>query len=68
MFWLSISNVAPALDPIAANTRPGSILRRFWQFCQSYGEYQATPPKQRRNFILRMEQNAEKTPCRSGGF
>ena len=67
MFWLSISNVSPALDPIAADSRPGSILRKFWQFCRFYGEYQATPPSQRRNFILRMEQQNPKRPCRSSG-
>jgi len=68
MFWLSISNVSPALEPIAADSRLGFIVRRFWQFCRSYGEYQATPPSQRRNFILDMEeQQHQKSPCRSRG-
>lgn len=65
MFWLSISHVSPALDPIAARSRPWFIARRFWQFSQSYGDYQATPPSQRRNFIFRLDQQDKTNPCQS---
>jgi hypothetical protein len=68
MFWLSISNVSPALEPIAAHSRPWSTVKKFWQFCNSYGEYQATPPGQRRQFILNMEQALKQKPCRSDGL
>ena len=43
MFWLSIANVSSALEPIAAYSRPWATVKKFWQFCNAYGEYQATP-------------------------
>jgi len=73
MFWLSIANVSSALEPIAAYSRPWATVKKFCQFCNAYGEYQATPLGQRRRFILNMEQalNMEQTlkqnPCRSDG-
>ena len=55
MFWLSISTHAPELRGLAPKTLPWSFLQTFWQFCQSYGEYQALPPSQRRRFIIEKE-------------
>lgn len=68
MLWLSTTNVSPELEGIAAYTRPWAILKRFWQFSQQYGEYQATPPSHRRQFILDMEQQEKEAdmafePC-----
>ncbi len=55
MFWLSISTHAPELKGLVNNTLPWSFLQTFWQFCQSYGDYHALPPSQRRRFILERE-------------
>lgn len=55
MFWLSILNITPELDAIAPNTRPWSFLQKFWQFSQTYGEYQSLPPHLRRQFIIDRE-------------
>jgi len=55
MIWLSISRRASVLDPIAAPSRPWARLHQFWQFCQFYGDYQVTPPRQRRQFILNLD-------------
>lgn len=52
MFWLSISSRSSELDAIAAHTRPWAILKKFWQFSKTYGEYQSLPPSQRRQFII----------------
>lgn len=69
MIWLSISNVSPASESIAADSRPWAKLKRFWEFCRFYGEYQATPLWQRRQFILDYEKRnasnlTEQNPCR----
>lgn len=56
MLWLSMCQTSDALDPVAANSRPWANLQTFWRFCQRYGEYQATPPSQRRKFVIAMEQ------------
>jgi hypothetical protein len=64
MFWLSISNVAPELEPIAADSRPWAILKKIWRFCDLYGEYKAKPPTQRRKFILELEQRCGETHSR----
>lgn len=56
MFWLSISQTSTALDPVVAHSPPWAKMEKFWRFCRLYGEYQATPPSLRRQFILDMEQ------------
>lgn len=56
MFWLSMSNVAPELEAIAAHTRPWALIKKFWQFSNAYGEYQAQPPSQRRRYIFEQEE------------
>ncbi len=56
MFWLSICQTSNALDPITSNRRPWATVEKFWQFCQFYGDYQATPPSRRRQFIFYTEQ------------
>lgn len=56
MFWLSISQTSTALDPVVAHRQPWAKVERFWRFCKLYGEYQATPPSLRRQFLLNMEQ------------
>jgi len=61
MFWLSISSISPELEAIAAHTRPWATLKKFWQFCNAYGEYQAHPPSQRRKFILEKEDREAKS-------
>lgn len=63
MFWLSISNLAPELKGISPNTRPWAIIKSFWEFCNSYGEYQALPPSQRRRFIIEREAGQEAKVC-----
>ena len=55
MFWLSISTQSPELDAIAPQTRLWAIIKKIGQFSNTYGEYQALPPSQRRNFILEQE-------------
>lgn len=60
MLWLSISSTSTELDPIASHTRPWALLKKFWRFSNTYGEYQSLPPCKRRQFILDREQ-AEKT-------
>jgi hypothetical protein len=60
MLWLSICQTSNALDPIAANRRPWAKVEKFWRFCQLYGEYQATPPSLRRQFIIKTEQDRDK--------
>ncbi|NER79087.1 MAG: hypothetical protein F6K42_05810 [Leptolyngbya sp. SIO1D8] len=57
MFWLSISNTASELKPIAAHTRPWALLKKFWQFSNTYGEYQSLPPSRRRQFLIEKEQS-----------
>lgn len=56
MLWLSICQTSDALDKVSASRRPWAKVQRFWRFCQRYGEYQALPPSQRRQFIIAMEQ------------
>ncbi|MBE9157656.1 hypothetical protein IQ265_12585 [Nodosilinea sp. LEGE 06152] len=56
MLWLSIGQTSEALDPIAVNSRPWATLEKFWRFCKLYGDYQATPPRLRRQFIINLEQ------------
>lgn len=56
MFWLSIAQTSQALDPIAPNRRPWAKVKKFWQFCRFYGDYQATPPSLRRQLIIDREQ------------
>lgn len=63
MFWLSISSVSTELEAIAAHTRPWALLKKFWQFSNSYGEYQSLPPSKRRQFIIDGEQTQEKAGC-----
>lgn len=69
MFWLSTANVSPELAPVAAHTRPWAILVKMWRFCNFYGEYQATPPSSRRQFVIELEQHQQEIlalnqPCR----
>ncbi|MBD1915423.1 MULTISPECIES: hypothetical protein [Cyanophyceae] len=52
MFWLSIAQRSEAFDPITTNRRPWAKVKKFWQFCRFYGDYQATPPSLRRQFII----------------
>ena len=59
MFWLSTANVSPELAPLAAHTRPWAVLVKMWRFCNFYGEYQATPPSLRRQFIIELEQHQQ---------
>ncbi|MGF1517101.1 MAG: hypothetical protein ACFCVB_04750 [Nodosilinea sp.] len=56
MLWLSICNTSEALDPVAGNSCPWANVEKFWRFCQLYGDYQATPPSHRRQFIMDREQ------------
>lgn len=56
MLWLSMCQTSEALDPIAANSRPWATVEKFWRFCKLYGNYQATPPHLRRQFIINFEQ------------
>lgn len=64
MLWLSISNRAPELNGLSPDTRPWALVKKFWQFCNSYGEYHALPPSQRRRFIIEREtcQAAQRCP------
>ncbi|MEA5448468.1 hypothetical protein VB780_07815 [Leptolyngbya sp. CCNP1308] len=55
MVWLSITQNVDALDPVAAHSRPWAKVEKFWRFCNRYGDYQATPPRLRRQFIIEME-------------
>ncbi|MEM6435623.1 MAG: hypothetical protein AAF773_17490 [Cyanobacteria bacterium P01_D01_bin.115] len=55
MFWLSTANVSPELAPLAAHTRPWAVLVKMWRFCNFYGEYRATPPSLRRQFVIELE-------------
>ena len=59
MFWLSTANVSPELAPLAAHTRPWAVLVKMWRFCNFYGEYRATPPSLRRQFIIELEQHQQ---------
>ncbi|RZM78611.1 hypothetical protein [Leptolyngbya iicbica] len=63
MFWLSISTHAPELRGLNSKTSPWSLLQAFWQFCQTYGEYQSLPPSQRRRFIIEQEAYQEVDSC-----
>lgn len=64
MLWLSICQTSTALDPIAAPSRPWAKVQKFWRFCQQYGEYQATPPSQRRRFVMALEETRRGSkPC-----
>ncbi|WP_156119681.1 hypothetical protein [Leptolyngbya sp. KIOST-1] len=65
MFWLSICQRSEALDPIAPDSRPWANVEKFWRFCKLYGDYQATPPRLRRRFILNLESTLEQAS--SGG-
>ncbi|MEM9815930.1 MAG: hypothetical protein AAF827_05930 [Cyanobacteria bacterium P01_D01_bin.6] len=66
MFWLSISTHAPELRYLSTQTRPWFIVKKIWQFCQTYGEYQSLPPSQRRRFILEQEARQAAQPvCES---
>jgi hypothetical protein len=56
MLWLSTIHFSSALDAITPRTRPWSVVQRFWQFCNIYGEYQTQPPSHRRQFIVELEQ------------
>jgi hypothetical protein len=56
MLWLSICNTSEALNPVAGPSRPWANVEKIWRFCQLYGDYQATPPSRRRQFILDREQ------------
>ncbi|MFQ4138848.1 hypothetical protein PGN35_021290 [Nodosilinea sp. PGN35] len=55
MVWLSITQNAAALDCVAAHSRPWAQVEKFWRFCDRYGNYQATPPRLRRQFVIEME-------------
>lgn len=55
MFWLSMINRASELDAIAPKSRLLTIAKGVWKFSNSYGEYQAKPPSERRRFILERE-------------
>ncbi|NEQ43203.1 MAG: hypothetical protein F6K00_06435 [Leptolyngbya sp. SIOISBB] len=63
MFWLSISTHAPELQCLSPHTRPWSVVKTIWQFCQTYGEYQSLPPSQRRRFILEREASKAAQTC-----
>ncbi|MGG6241522.1 hypothetical protein ACQ4N7_23090 [Nodosilinea sp. AN01ver1] len=56
MLWLSMVQTSEALDPIAPDSRPWATVEKFWRFCKLYGDYQATPPRLRRQFIISLEQ------------
>ncbi|WOD40441.1 hypothetical protein [Nodosilinea sp. E11] len=56
MLWLSIAQTSGALDPLIAPHRPWSRVMALWQFCRLYGDYQATPPSLRRQFLIDREQ------------
>lgn len=61
MFWLSVCSISPELDPIASDARPWAILKAFWQFSNSYGEYHSRPPSLRRRFIIEKEKEQHKS-------
>lgn len=56
MLWLCIFNTSKALDPVTGPSSPWANVEKFWQFCQLYGDYQATPPGRRRQFVIDREQ------------
>ncbi|PSN13866.1 hypothetical protein C7293_14065 [filamentous cyanobacterium CCT1] len=54
-----------ALAPIAPDSRPWATVEKFWQFCKRYGDYQATPPRLRRQFIINLEQARKNEPVQN---
>ncbi len=58
MLWLSMGQTSEALDPIVGNRRPWANMQKLWRFCQRYGDYQATPPSHRRNFVIALADQA----------
>lgn len=67
MLWLSMCQTSEALNPIVANYHPWAKLKTLWQFCELYGDYQATPPHLRRRFIQKIEQERDKAAACSIG-
>lgn len=67
MLWLSTCHTSDVFNPIVANRTPWANLETFWQFCQLYGDYQATPPSLRRRFIQKIEQDRDKAASCSMG-
>ncbi|MEM6518758.1 MAG: hypothetical protein AAF892_06465 [Cyanobacteria bacterium P01_D01_bin.71] len=59
MFWLSMTNLSSELEAIAPCSRPWAIVKRFIQFCNTYGEYHSKPPSERRRFIIERERHQE---------
>ncbi|MGB3308385.1 MAG: hypothetical protein WBG32_17365 [Nodosilinea sp.] len=59
MLWLSMCQTSEALNPLVGNRKPWANLENFWRFCQLYGDYQATPPGLRRQFIIKIEQDCD---------
>ncbi|MEM6839146.1 MAG: hypothetical protein AAF609_20150 [Cyanobacteria bacterium P01_C01_bin.120] len=59
MFWLSMTNLSAELDAIAPGSRPWAIVKGFVRFCNTYGEYHAKPPSERRRFIIERESHQE---------
>ena len=56
MLWLSTFNISNELEGITRDTRPWALLRKFWQFSNTYGDYHSLPPSKRRRFIIDYEQ------------
>lgn len=62
MFWLSILNLAPELEEISQDASPYAFIKKFWRFCNTYGEYQSLPPSQRRQFICTQTHDSAASP------
>ncbi len=63
MFWLSILSSSSAFNGLSPRVRTVDILKKIWQFCHAYGEYQSLPPSQRRRFIMEREIDQMAKPC-----
>lgn len=63
MLWLSIYQNSEVLSPLTGDSRPWAKVGLFWRFCRLYGDYQATPPHLRRQFVINMEQARKERAC-----
>ena len=59
MLWLSMVQTSTALNPIAPDSRPWARVEKFWRFCNRYGDYQATPPHLRRQFMINLDHTSK---------